>query len=91
MCGNYFLCVSYVYSTENYPRLIDDYKISHNPDVVDYHARVKCHLRGIVENCSMKIITNTGQVIKRDSLGGIKNNQVVTVASADDPSLVTLF
>ncbi|MWP49362.1 MULTISPECIES: hypothetical protein [unclassified Gilliamella] len=74
-----------------YPGLIDDYKISHNPVVVDYHTEVKCHVRAIVENCSMKIITNTGQVIKRDFLGGIKrNNQVVTVASADDPSLVTI-
>ncbi|MWP47026.1 hypothetical protein [Gilliamella sp. Pas-s27] len=77
----------------NYPGLIDDYKISQNPVVVDYDVEGTCHARRMVDNCSVKITTNTGQIIKRDYtfIGGHKGNyQVVTVASADDPSLVTL-
>lgn len=77
----------------NYPGLIDDYKISQNPVVVDYDVEGTCRARRIVDNCSVKITTDTGQVIKRDYtfIGGKKGNyQVVTVASADDPSLVTI-
>ncbi|MWP62471.1 hypothetical protein [Gilliamella sp. Pas-s25] len=87
----FFFVLAMFMALNYYPGLIDDYKISRNPVVVDYPAEVKCNTRRIIENCSVKITTNTGQVIKRAILGGIsKNNQVVTVASADDPSLVTI-
>ncbi|KDN10223.1 hypothetical protein GAPWKB30_1160 [Gilliamella apicola] len=50
----------------NYPGLIDDYKISQNPVVVDYDVEGTCRARRMVDNCSVKITTDTGQVIKRD-------------------------
>ncbi|MWP62965.1 hypothetical protein [Gilliamella sp. Pas-s25] len=77
----------------NYPGLIDDYKISRNPVVVNYDVEGTCRAKRSVDNCSVKITTDTGQVIKRDYtfIGGKKGNyQVVTIASADDPSLVTI-
>ncbi|MWN06430.1 hypothetical protein [Gilliamella sp. Pas-s95] len=77
----------------NYPGLIDDYKISRNPVVVNYDVEGTCRAKRAVDNCSVKITTDTGQVIKRDYtfIGGKKGNyQVVTIASADDPSLVTI-
>ncbi|WP_085246652.1 hypothetical protein [Gilliamella mensalis] len=87
----FFFVLAMFMALNYYPGLIEDYKISRNPVVVDYHAEVKCNTRRIIEHCSVKITTNTGQVIRRAILGGInKNNQVVTVASADDPSLVTI-
>lgn len=76
-----------------YPGLIDDYKISRNPIVVDYDVKGTCRAKSMIDNCSVKITTDTGQVIKRDYVflnGAKKNYEVVTVASADDPSLVTI-
>ncbi|WP_141670035.1 MULTISPECIES: hypothetical protein [unclassified Gilliamella] len=78
---------------KNYPGLITDYKISRNPVVVDYDVEGKCRAKRMIDNCSVKITTDTGQVITRDYvfLGGAKENyKVVTMASADDPSLVTI-
>ncbi|MWN32851.1 hypothetical protein GQ597_04790 [Gilliamella sp. Pra-s65] len=76
-----------------YPGLIDTYRISRNPVVVNYHVEGKCRVKSMIDNCSVKITTKTGKVIKRDYIliGGKKANyRVVTVASANNPSLVTI-
>jgi hypothetical protein len=76
----------------NYPGLLTDYKISRNPVVVDYDVEIKCRVK-LINHCSVKITTDTGQVITRDYLflPAVKENcKPITVASADDPSLVTI-
>lgn len=90
-----FFALAIFMAVRNYPGLIDDYRISRNPVVVDYKVEGKCRAQRqrIVNNCSVKITTDTGKVIERNYtfLGGKKGNyEVVTVASADDPSLVTI-
>lgn len=88
-----FFALAIFMAVRNYLGLIDDYRISRNPVVVDYKVEGKCRAKRMVDNCSVKITTDTGKVIERNYtfLGGKKGNyEVVTVASADDPSLVTI-
>ncbi|MCO6504452.1 MAG: hypothetical protein J6568_03420 [Snodgrassella sp.] len=76
-----------------YPGLVDDYKISRNPVVVDNHIEGKCRVKYMFNYCSVKITTDDGDVIERNYtfIGGKRGNyHVVAVASADDPSLVTI-
>jgi hypothetical protein len=89
----FFFGLAMFIALKNYPGLITDYKISRNPVVVDYDVEGKCRAKRMIDNCSVKITTDKGQVITRDYvfLGGAKENyKVVAVASADDPSLVTI-
>jgi hypothetical protein len=88
----FFFGLAMFIALNNYPGLITDYKISRNPVIVDYDVEVKCHVK-LINHCSVKITTDTGQVITRDFLllDAVKENcKPITVASDDDPSLVTI-
>ena len=89
-----FLCLllGIYLAVDNYPDLIDDYKISRNPIVVDHKISGECRVRRMITNCSVKIYKVDGGIIKKDFsfFGNSKRYQVQVIASADNPSLMTL-
>lgn len=89
-----FLCLllGIYLAVDNYPDLIDDYKISRNPIVVDHEISGECRVRRMITNCSVKINKVDGGIIKKDFsfFGNSKRYQVQVIASADNPSLMTL-
>lgn len=89
-----FLCLllGIYLAVDNYPDLIDDYKISRNPIVVDHEISGECRVRRIITNCSVKIYNDDSGFIEKDFsfFGNSKRYQVQVIASADNPSLMTL-
>ena len=91
--GIFFCLLLGIYlAVDNYPDLIDDYKISRNPIVVDHEVSGECRFRRMITHCSVKINKVGGGIIKKDFsfLGNSKSYQVQVIASADNPSLMTL-
>ena len=89
-----FLCLllGIYLAVDNYPDLIDDYKISRNPIVVDHEISGECRVRRMITNCSVKIYNDDSGFIEKDFsfFGNSKRYQVQVIASADNPSLMTL-
>ena len=89
-----FLCLllGIYLAVDNYPDLIDDYKISRNPIVVDHQISGECRVRRMITNCSVKIYNDDSGFIEKDFsfFGNSKRYQVQVIASADNPSLMTL-
>ena len=88
--GIFFCLLLGIYlAVDNYPDLIDDYKISRNPIVVDHQISGQCRVRRMITHCSVKINKVGGGIIKKDFsfLGNSKRYQVQVIASADNPSL----
>ena len=77
---------------DNYPDLIDDYKISRNPIVVDHNISGECKVRRLITSCSVKIYNGDRDFIEKNFsfFGNSKRYQVQVIASADNPSLMTL-
>ena len=89
-----FLCLllGIYLAVDNYPDLIDDYKISRNPIVVDHNISGECKVRRLITSCSVKIYNDDSGFIEKNFsfFGNSKRYQVQVIASADNPSLMTL-
>ena len=89
-----FLCLllGIYLAVDNYPDLIDDYKISRNPIVVDHNISGECKVRRLITSCSVKIYNGDRDFIEKNFsfFGNSKRYQVQVIASADNPSLMTL-
>lgn len=89
-----FLCLllGIYLAVDNYPDLIDDYKISRNPIVVDHNISGECKVRRLITSCSVKIYNDDNGFIEKNFsfFGNSKRYQVQVIASADNPSLMTL-
>ncbi|MBI0067208.1 MULTISPECIES: hypothetical protein [unclassified Snodgrassella] len=89
-----FLCLllGIYLAVDNYPDLIDDYKISRNPIVVDHNISGECKVRRLITSCSVKIYNDDSGFIEKNFsfFGNSKRYQVQVIAFADNPSLMTL-
>ena len=88
----FFLLLGIYLAVDNYPDLIDDYKISRNPIVVDHNISGECKVRRLITSCSVKIYNGDRDFIEKNFsfFGNSKRYQVQVIASADNPSLMTL-